>query len=137
MREATAARVTATTTTPTVPVPASHDAAAPTVAAAGRVKTQASAMRPAMPQCTDASRRPAAAPRIEPVHTWVVDSGSPRCVEDRITAALVVSAVNPWTGWMSLTPAAEGPDDPPAAHVGAEPDGQPGGEDDPERRSRA
>ena len=86
-----------------MPVAASHDAAAPTTAAAGRVKLQASTIRPAMPQCTDASRRPAPAPKIEPVHTCVVDSGSPRWVEVRITAALVVSAAKPWTGWMSLT----------------------------------
>ena len=86
-----------------MPVAASHEAAAPTTAAAGRVKLQASTIRPAIPQCTDASRRPAPAPKIEPVHTCVVDSGSPRWVEVRITAALVVSAVKPWTGWMSLT----------------------------------
>ena len=37
------------------------------------------------------------------MHTCVVDSGSPRWVEDRITAVLVVSAVKPWIRWMSLT----------------------------------
>src|SRR5215211_4363480 len=103
MPDARAIPVTATTTTPAVPVAASHDAAAPTTAAAGRVKLHARTIRPAIPQCTDASRRPAPAPKIEPVHTCVVDSGRPRCVEDRITAVLVVSAVNPWTVWMSLT----------------------------------
>ena len=75
-----------------MPVAASHDAAAPTTAADGRVKLQASTIRPATPQCTEASRRPAPAPKIEPVHTCVVDSGSPRWVEVRITAVLVVSA---------------------------------------------
>src|SRR3954449_9685012 len=89
--------------TPTVPVAASHEAAAPTTAAEGRVKLQDSTIRPATPQCTDARRRPAPAPKIEPVHTCVVDNGSPRWVEDRITAALVVSAAKPCTTWMSLT----------------------------------
>src|SRR3954464_4599893 len=93
--------VTATTNTPTVPVPASQDAAAPTTAAAGSVKVQASTMRPATPQCTDASRRPAPAPKMEPVQTWVVDSGSPRWVEDRITAVLVAAAVKPGTTGIS------------------------------------
>src|SRR4051794_35028689 len=89
--------VTATTTTPAVPVSASQDAAAPTTAAEGRVQAQPRAIRPATPQCTDASRRPAPAPRMEPVHTWVVDNGRPRWVEERITAVLVVSAVKPCT----------------------------------------
>src|SRR3954464_9845903 len=111
--------LTATTITPMVPVAATQEAAAPTTAADGRVKLQASTIRPAVPQCTDASRWPAPAPKIEPVHTCVVDSGSPRWVEVRITAALVVSALKPWTGRMSLTrlprvrlirpPPAEGP----------------------------
>ena len=120
--------VTATTITPTVPVAASQEAAAPTIAADGRVKLQASAIRPATPQCTAASRRPAPAPKIEPVHTCVVDSGSPRWVEVRITAALVVSAAKPWTGLDVADPPAEGSDDPPAAQVGAERDRQPGGQ---------
>ena len=47
--------------------------------------------------------RPAPAPKIDPVHTWVVDNGSPRWVEVRISAVLVVSAVKPWMVWMSLT----------------------------------
>jgi hypothetical protein len=67
------------------------------------VKPQASKIRPATPQCTDANRRPAPAPKIDPVHTCVVDSGTPRRVDARISAVLVVSAVKPWTGWMSLT----------------------------------
>jgi hypothetical protein len=37
------------------------------------------------------------------VHTCVVDNGSPRWVEVRITAALVVSAVKPCVVWMVLT----------------------------------
>src|SRR3954452_13132873 len=103
MPDASAIPLSATTTTPAVPVAASHDAAAPTTAADGRVKLQASTIRPATPQFTEASLRPALAPKIEPVHTWVVESGSPRWVDVRITAVLVVSAVKPWTGWMSLT----------------------------------
>src|SRR3954470_18333059 len=103
MPEARATPQTATTITPTEPVAASHEAAAPTTAADGRVKLQDSTIRPAIPQCTPASRRPAPAPKIEPVHTCVVDSGSPMWLEARITAALVVSALKPWTGWISLT----------------------------------
>src|SRR3954447_17855310 len=95
--------VTATTTTPAAPVAANQDAAAPTTAADGRVKAQAIAIRPATLQCTEASRRPAPAPKIEPVHTWVVDSGRPRCEDARITAVLVVSAPNPWVESRSLT----------------------------------
>src|SRR3954449_8965912 len=103
MPEAVATPATATTMTPAVPVAASHDAAAPTIAADGRVKHQESTIRPATPQCTPASRRPAPAPKIDPVHTWVVDSGRPMCVDARITAALVVSALKPCTGYRSLT----------------------------------
>src|SRR3982750_3939818 len=103
MPEARATPVTATTITPAAPVAASpeaaappppppppaapaaasHEAAAPTTAAEGRVKLQESAIRPTTPQCTPASRRPAPAPRIEPVPTCVVDSGRPVGVEAR------------------------------------------------------
>src|SRR5690349_24157544 len=103
MPDASATPLTATTSTPVVPVAASHDAAAPTTAADGRVKLQASTIRPATPQFTEASLPPALTPKIEPVQTWVVESASPRWLDVRITAALVVSAVKPWTGWMSLT----------------------------------
>src|ERR1041384_4976879 len=98
MPEASATPVTATRITPKVPVPATQEAAAPITAAEGRVKLQASTIRPAIPQCTEASRRPAPAPKIEPVQTWVVDNGRPRWLELRITAALVVSALKPCTG---------------------------------------
>ena len=73
---------------PTVPVPASQAATAPTTAAAGRVSSHATAIWPATLHCTDASLRPAPAPKIEPVATWVVDSAKPRCDEVRMTAAL-------------------------------------------------
>src|SRR4051795_11523521 len=99
MPPARAIPLTATTRTPPVPVAAIHEAAAPMTAADGSVKLQASAIRPATPQCTDAIRRPAPAPKIDPVHTCVVDSGSPRWVEDRMTAVLVASALKPWVGW--------------------------------------
>src|SRR4051795_9017343 len=108
MPAASAAPPTATTITPTTPVAASHEAAAPTTAADGRVKLQDSTIRPAIPQWTPASRRPAPAPKIEPVHTCVVDSGSPMWVEARSTVALGVSAVNPWTGGVALTRRAGG-----------------------------
>lgn len=52
-----------------MPLAASHEAAALTTADAGRVRVQASTIRPATPQCTEASRRSAPAPKIEPVHT--------------------------------------------------------------------
>src|SRR5689334_25223783 len=84
MPDASATPLTATTSTPVVPVAASHDAAAPTTAADGRVKLQASTIRPATPQFTEASLRPALTPKIEPVQTWVVESGSPRWLEVRI-----------------------------------------------------
>ena len=57
MPDASAIPLSATTSTPMVPVAASHDAAAPTTAADGRVQVQASTIRPATPQFTEASRQ--------------------------------------------------------------------------------
>ena len=88
---------------PTVPVTASQAATAPTAAAAGSVSSHATAIWPATLHCTEASLRPAPAPKIEPVATWVVDRGKPRCDEARITAALLVSAAKPCGVWISLT----------------------------------
>lgn len=53
--------------------------------------------------------------------------GKSRCGDTRITAALLVSAANPCGVWISLARIAERPDDPPAAHVGAQRDRQPCG----------
>ena len=80
--------------------------------------------------------RPAPAPKIEPVATCVVESAKPRCEEARMIAALLVSAAKPCGVWISLTPLAQGLDDPPTADVGAQRDGEAGGEDHPERRAR-
>ena len=82
---------------------ATQPATAPTAAAAGRVSSQASAICPATPQRTAASRRPAPAPRIAPVATWVVDSAKPRCDDARMTVAALVSAAKPCGVWISLT----------------------------------
>ena len=46
----------------------------PTTAAAGRVNSQAVAIRPVTPQRTSAPRSPTPVPRIDPVATCVVDS---------------------------------------------------------------
>jgi hypothetical protein len=97
-----ATALAATMIRPAVPWAASQAAAAPTVAAAGNVIAQATAIRPAGPQRTVVDPRPAPAPYIAPVHTCVVDSGMPRWVEVRMIAALVVSAVKPCVVWMSL-----------------------------------
>src|SRR3954447_16826762 len=92
----------ATTATPAGPRAATYEVAAPMRAAAGRVAVQARTMRPARFQWTEVDLRAAPAPKMAPVQTWVVDRGMPRCVEVRMTAALVVSAVNPWGVWMLL-----------------------------------
>ena len=44
-------------------------------------------MLPATPQRTAESRLPAPAPITPPLITWVVESGKPKWVEARITAA--------------------------------------------------
>src|SRR5829696_6348865 len=95
MPAAAAMRTTATMIVPVTPVPATHAATAPTIAAAGRVNSHARAICPATPHCTDAGRRPAPAPKIAPVATWVVDSAKPRWDEARMTVAALVSAAKP------------------------------------------
>src|SRR5882757_2479520 len=102
MPSATPAVSTATATVPAVPVAASWVASAPITAEAGRVSSQASAIRRATPHRTVAPRRPRLAPKIEPVATWVVDSGKPRWLEVRITAVVLDSATKPCGLWMSL-----------------------------------
>ena len=75
-----------------------HGAAAPTTAAAGRVKLQASAIRPATPQLTDGQPASRAGSEDRARAHLGGGRGSPRWVDVRITAALVVSAAKPWTG---------------------------------------
>src|SRR6185312_861110 len=113
MPPASAISTTATRIVPTVPVEAAHAATAPTTAAAGSVSSQATAIWPATLHCTVARRRPAAAPKIEPVATCVVESAKPRLAEVRISAALAVSAAKPCGVWISLTrlPSADDPTD--------------------------
>ena len=123
----------ATMSVPSGPVAATHAATAPTAAAAGSVSSHAMATWPATPQCTDATPRPAPAPKTEPVATCVVDSGKPRCDEVRITVAVLVPAAKPCALLELADALAEGLDDPPPAHVGAECDCEPRGENDPER----
>ena len=77
---------------------------APTSAAAGRVISQATTIRPATPQRTWAPGLPTPEPRIEPVATWVVDSAMPRWLEDRMTAAEAVSAAMPCGEVISTRP---------------------------------
>ena len=50
---------------------------APTAAAAGSVRIQATAMLPAIPQRTAENLRLAPAPITQPVIVWVVDTGKP------------------------------------------------------------
>ncbi len=68
---------------------------APTMPADGMVISHATAIRPATPQRTSAPRRPSPVPRIDPVATWVVDSGRPRWLEVRMIAADDDSAAMP------------------------------------------
>src|SRR4051794_14072682 len=131
MPAASAIPLTATTITPTVPVAASHEAAAPTTAADGRVKLQASTIRPAIPS----AHPPAGGP--PPLPPWIagahlgggqrqpeVGGGEDHCGAGRLGAETL--------GRVDVADAsAEGPDDPPATRVGAEPDRRPGGQDDP------
>ena len=80
-------------------------------------------------------RRPA--PRMPPEQTWVVDSAKPRCDEVRITAVDGGLGGEALRGLDVGEALAHGPDDPPAADVGAERDRQAGGEDHPDRRAGA
>ena len=76
---------------------------APLAAAAGSVSSHARARCPAMLHRTDAALRAAPAPKIEPVATWVVDSGNPRCEEARMTVAALVLAAKPGGGSIAQT----------------------------------
>ena len=77
---------------------------APTTAAAGRVVSQATPMRPAMCHRTAAPGRPTPEPRIDPVATCVVDRAIPKWLEVRIIAAEEDSAAIPCGDSMSTSP---------------------------------
>ena len=80
-------------------------------------------MRPAVRQRTVAPRRPSPEPITEPDATCVVDSAKPRALEARIVAA-VEDLGREALGRLDVGQAlAERADDAPAAHVGAEGDG--------------
>ena len=100
-----AARTTKITVAPRAPpmLSATNHMTAPTSPAEGSVMAQAATMRPAMFHRT-AAPRPTPEPRIEPVATWVVDSANPRPLEDRMTAAELLSAAMPCAGEISIRP---------------------------------
>ena len=51
---------------------------------------------------------PTPVPRIEPVATWVVDSGIPATLEVRMIEAELASAEKPWGGAISTKPLPSG-----------------------------
>ena len=61
-------------------------------------------MRPAVPQRTDAPRRPSPEPMTEPDATWVVERAKPRWLDARIVAAVLVSAAKPCAGLIAVRP---------------------------------
>ena len=74
----------------------------------------------------------------EPEATCVVDSAKPRWSSRRGSSRQCdVSAAKPCGGLTSVMPGAEGPDDAPSAHVGAEGDRDGAADDDPELRTGA
>ncbi len=77
---------------------------APTIAAAGRVTSHATTMRPATAQRTSAPGLPTPLPRIDPVATCVVDSAIPAALEVKMTAAEDASAARPWGDSISTRP---------------------------------
>jgi len=66
------------------------------------VMSQPSAMRPAVPQRTEAPLRPSPTPITEPEATCVVESAKPRWLEARIVAVVADSAAKPWAGSTSV-----------------------------------
>src|SRR5580692_3711516 len=77
---------------------------APTSAAAGKVISQATNMRPATAQRTSAPGLPTPLPRIEPVATWVVDRAMPAALELKMMAADDASAAKPCGDSISTRP---------------------------------
>ncbi len=68
-------------------------------AAAGMVNSHAQTIWPATPHRTADHRLVAPTPTMAPVMAWVVLTGMPRKVANRIADAAPVSAANPFTGW--------------------------------------
>jgi hypothetical protein len=64
----------------------------------GRVSTQAITMFPATPQRTADSRLLAPTPMMQALMQWVVETGTPRALADRIVIVPAVSAAKPWSG---------------------------------------
>ncbi len=100
----TASASTATVAMPQSPWSARSAAPAATSPAAGSVRPQAAAIRPAVDQCTTPPLRPRPEPITEPEQTWVVESAKPRWEEARMVAAAPVWAAKPCGGWMSVMP---------------------------------
>ena len=71
---------------------------APTAAAAGSVKSQATTIFPAIPQRTAEKWELAPEPSTELETTWVVDTGKPKCAVNHRTLAAAVSAAKPCGG---------------------------------------
>ncbi len=99
-----ATRKTATTAVPQSPRSVTDSAPAPTSAAAGRVSTQATAIRVAVDQRTTPPLRPRPAPITEPETTCVVEREKPRWEEARMAVAALVWAAKPWRGSSSVRP---------------------------------
>ena len=72
-------------------------------AAAGIVSTHAQTIRPATPHRTDRARCVAPTPTIDPVIVWVVLTGMPNRVANRMLSAPPASAQNPPTGRNRVT----------------------------------
>src|ERR1035438_7106388 len=77
---------------------------APQAPAAGSVKSQASATRPATAQRTVRFLVPTPEPRIDPVATCVVESGIPKWLELNITTDEVTCEAKPWVGLNLVKP---------------------------------
>jgi len=68
-------------------------------AAAGMVRIQAQTMRPATPHRTEEKEVVLPTPIIAPVMVWVVETGTPKKVANKIEIAPPVSAQKPPTGF--------------------------------------
>ncbi|CAG7587339.1 hypothetical protein E143388_02627 [Rhodococcus opacus] len=68
------------------------------------MNSHATAIRPATPHRTSAPDLPIPVPRMDPVATWVVESGRPKWLEVRMIAAEDASAAIPWGEVISTKP---------------------------------
>src|SRR5271170_7919536 len=68
----------------------------------GMVSTQAQRILVVTPQRTALTRWLAPAPMMQPVMTWVVETGIPIADEVRMVMAALVSAAKPWMGLRSM-----------------------------------